>query len=297
MHPTRLLSLVFAVLVSLMPLGTFAESPPGDRQERSITISAGLEGRGYWGVATRLQQVAEEQGFKVEVMESVGSLQNLQRLRDPDSPVSLALAQADALQHHLSSSPNPINSIEPLEYIGLECVFIIAGAGSDIRTIDDLKQDAGHRIAIVSPESGVAVTFQYMSALDPKLRNTQPVYMDTEKATHELAADDTPVDAVMLVQRPKVLSPELKLALEHPDKYRFVAIKNGKLDQRLPNGEAVYQPIDVVLLRSGGMAKVSVETICTKGFLVANKQKLSTDQMAKLKQLIDYHWMRVYSTE
>jgi TRAP-type uncharacterized transport system substrate-binding protein len=297
MCSTRLLSLVFVALVSLLPVDIFAGSPPGDARERSIVISAGLEGRGYWGVATRLREVAEEQGFKVEVMESVGSMQNLQRLGDPDAPVGLALTQADALQHFLPSSPGLASQIEILEYIGQECVFIIARANSGIRTIEDLEQGAGHRLAIISPESGVAITFQYMSTLEPKLRNTRPVYMDTEKATRELMMDDSPVDAVMLVHRPKVLTPEIQLALEHPDDYQLVTIKNKKLNERLPNGDAVYKTLDVVLLRSGAEAKVSVETICTKAFLVANKQKLSTDQWAHLQRLIDYHWMRVYATE
>ena len=138
-----------------------AESPPG------IVLSSGARGGGYWSAATRLQAVAADSGLRIEVLESRGSLHNLQQLDAEDTPVNLALTQADALQYYLDQHPALAEQIEILENVGQECVFMVTGRGSGIRTLADLG--AGRRIAIASPRSGVAVTFDYMKTLVPEL--------------------------------------------------------------------------------------------------------------------------------
>ena len=296
MNPSRYNGLLAAFLLTLAPLSSGAETT-GSESVRPIVISSGQQGRGYWGVATRLNEVAAELGFAVENEESVGSLQNLQRLDDPEDPVSLALTQADALQYYLQDNPGLSDRMEILEYLGQECVFIITGSNSGIGSDRELQQEKDHRIAIFSPDSGVNVTYQYMKLLEPELSNTRVVFMNTEEAMDSLTGAESPVDSVMLVHRPKDRSPEIQLALDRPNDYRFVAVEDGDLNDKLPNGEAVYTPLDIVLLRVDGEARVSVKTICTKGMLVASKVKLSADQRKQLDQVIDYHWMRVYVTE
>ena len=260
-----------------------------------LVISAGQEGRGYWGVASRLQSVGEEKGLTVEIMQSGGSLENLQRLADPQSPVALALTQSDALNQFLGTNPELAPSVEILEYIGQECVFIIADNDSGIRSDADLTRTNGQRIAISNVDSGAAVTFAYMSLLEPELKNTGVVYMDPLQAMQNF--DNAKVDAVMLVQRPKVRTPEILLALERPSDFRFVEVNNAKFRGKLPDGEKVYSVLDIPLLRAEGEVTMSVNSICTKGLLVASANKLSADQRRQLNQSIDYDWMRVYATE
>ena len=40
-----------------------------------------------------------------------------------------------------------------------------------------------------------------------------------------------------------------------------------------------------------------VTTICVKGLLIANKDKLSREQRGKLGEFINTHWMEVYATQ
>lgn len=288
---------VFAAVFATLSLPTADVGGADAEQQQPIVISSGLEGRGYWGVATRLSEVAAELGFAVKVEESVGSLRNLQRLDDPDDPVGLALTQADALQYYLQDHPGLAGKMEILEYVGQECVFIITRSKSGIGSDRDLQQAEGHRIAIHSPDSGVNVTYEYMKLLEPGMGSTRAVYMHTEEAMESLVGSEPQVDSVMLVHRPKDRSPETQLALDRPTEYRFVSIDDGDLNDKLPTGEAVYAPLDIVLLRVDGEARVSVKTICTKGLLVASKDKLSPQQRRHLDQLVDYHWMRVYVTD
>ena len=267
--------------------------------ESGIVISAGREGLGYWGIATRLQAVALESSLPVEVRESVGATENLKRLTDPDSPVSLALTQSDALRHYLDLHPGFQVDLEIFESIGKECVFVITDKNSGLQSEADLRvPEAGHRLAIQSADSGSAVTFELMRKLDPDLENTEVVYMDTRVAMDQLGANSPDaVDAVMLVHRPKVHSPELRRALTNPERFRLVSFNNPNLGGKLPNGDPVYVPLDVPLIRSGWKTERSVRTLCMEGLLVGSRNKLSPTDRTRLLRIIELQWMRIYPEE
>ena len=158
-----------------------------------VVFSSGVEGGGYWSAATRLQGVAADMDLDVPVEDSHGSLHNLARLLDEKDPVSLVLAQADALQHYLDEKSGMVDKVEILENIGQECVFILTGTQSAIKTVDDLQQGKGYKLAISSPDSGVAVTYTYMTTLQPELADTSAVYTDTNAAmgARRLVSRDT----------------------------------------------------------------------------------------------------------
>ena len=291
----RIQLLLSILLITLsLPLAHATETSD---TESGIVISAGREGLGYWGIATRLQAVALESSLPVEVLESVGATENLKRLADPDSPVSLALTQSDALQRYLDLHPGFQADLEIFESIGKECVFIITDKNSGLRSEDDLRaSDAGHRLAIQSADSGSAVTFELMRKLDPDLENTEVVYMDTSAAMDQLGTNSADaVDAVMLVHRPKVHSPELRRALTNPERYRLVSFNYPNLGGKLPNGDPVYVSLDVPLIRNGWKTERSVRTLCMEGLLVGSRSKLSPSDRAKLERILELQWMRIYA--
>jgi TRAP-type uncharacterized transport system substrate-binding protein len=256
----------------------------------TIVVSSGLHGGGYWSAANRLQGVAAELGLKVEVLESRGSLQNLLRLDDTDSPVSVTFTQADALQYYLEKQSGLARQGEILEDIGQECVYVMSARGSGIRSVLDLAQK---RIAIGSASSGVAVTFEYMATLAPELAETRVVYTDTQQALEQLGAASSVADAVMVVHRPKEHSAELDRVLAQPQTYQLVEIVDERFGgKKLSNGNPVYNSLELALPGAG--SRGGLKTICTKGLLVSNKHKLAREQRYKLDEVLNYHWMRVY---
>ncbi len=290
----RIQQLLSVLLITLsLPLAHATETSD---TESGIVISAGREGLGYWGIAKRLQMVALESSLPVEVRESVGATENLKRLADPDSPVSLALTQSDALQRYLDLHPGFLADLVIFESIGKECVFVITDKNSSLHSEDDLRAPgAGHRLAIQSADSGSAVTFELMRKLDPDLENTEVVYMDTRVAMDQLGTNSADaVDAVMLVHRPKVHSPELRRALTNPERYRLVSFNYPNLGGKLPNGDPIYVPLDVPLIRIGWKTESSVRTLCMQGLLVGTRDKLTPTDQARLKQIVEFQWMRIY---
>ncbi len=261
----------------------------------NIVISSGLEGGGYWNTAERLQAVASGMELTVENRASIGSLANLKALLDRDSPVNLAFAQADALQYYLNENPNAAQSIETLENVGQECVFIISNSESDIETDKDMQESRRLHLGIKSPNSGIWVTFDYMKSLIPELKSTTLIYGDTVQMMTDFAHPKTNIEeAVMVVQGPNEHSPEIDMVIANPDKFRFVKISDERLTQKALSGEAIYRRMKVA---PGAVENARpVETICVQGLLLANKNKLSAEQHNKLMELINKRWTEVHAT-
>lgn len=265
-----------------------AEIDPG------VVLMSGVEGGGYWNAGTRLQAVAEQEvDLPVINLPSSGSMENLELLLDGESPVNLAFAQADAAQHYLKSHPEDLIKLDVLENIGQECVFIVTGIDSDIRTDEDLREATDLRLGIASATSGMAVTFDYMVSQLPELADVKVTYGDTAAAMEELNSSDASVDAVMTVHRPREHSVEVDHALANAKRYRFVELSDERFTEELWNGRKVYRTMKLALPG----AEKPVKTICVSGLLLANKQKLSIRQRNQLGDLVSYHWMQVYATQ
>ncbi|MCP4465364.1 MAG: hypothetical protein GY813_01260 [Halieaceae bacterium] len=259
-----------------------------------IILSSGIPGGGYWNAGARIKEVAmSELGLSVENRASRGSRDNLQKLLDMDSPVSLAFVQADVLQYHRNTAAEGVvNHLELVENIGEECVFIITGKESGIRDESDLEEAKNFRLGIASADSGIAFTFDYMSSRLAGLLNIAVRYGDTLSLTKQLNDLNASVDAVMTVHRPRELSAEVEYALSNQSDYRFVDLSGARLPQALWDGRKVYHPMQLAMPG----AEEAVNTICVLGLLLANKYKLSLAQRNRVSELADYHWMKVYVT-
>lgn len=264
-----------------------AATPDGD----AIILSTGQPGGGYWSAGARLQAVAAEMGFTVEKLPSAGSMENLERLLDPDSPVGVAFAQGDALQHYLNANPGAEQKLDVLENIGRECVFFIVDSGAGIVDDGDLQDRALEVSLSISDEaSGGAVTFDYMRSLVPELGDIAVAYTDTRAAMQQLHTSPGSVGAVMVVHRPKEHSSELDMAIANPERFRLLRFTDERFMRRLAGGRKVYRQMRLAL---PGLED-TVETICVRGVLLAHKTKLNMRQRNKLTDLVNYHWMRVY---
>jgi TRAP-type uncharacterized transport system substrate-binding protein len=276
---------VTAQLVSAESTATTAEG---------VVLSSGVEGGGYWNAGTRLQTVATEKfHLKIDNRPSTGSVENIEKLLDTNSPVNLAFVQADAAQYYLNLHDEDRRKLDLLENIGQECVFIVTGIDSGIRTDADMQKASDLRVGIDSVSSGMAVTFDYMVSQIPEMSDIQVSYGNTLASVQHLNASDATVDAVMMVHRPRERSPEVDYALENADRYRFVELSDERLTQELWNGWPIYRTMSLAMPGS----EKPVKTICVMGLLLANKQKLTLDQRNQLSDLVSYHWMKVYATQ
>jgi TRAP-type uncharacterized transport system substrate-binding protein len=291
-------SVLVLSLLSASALPPVCAEPADATDADRLVFSAGRKDSGYWGVASRLKKVAGAQGLKVDILESQGSVQNLERLDSKDSPANVGLSQADALNEYLSQHPAFAGKLTTLESIGLECVFLITSAKGNVVKEADLAAAKGFKIALPGPESGAAVTYRNLSKLYPAFANTQPAYLDPAAALQALSAQgDAKLDAVMTVLRPKERTPEIQQAIDRPDLYRFVEFANQNLSAKLPDGQPIYSFLDLPLVRKKVKVEKSLPTVCVNGVLLGANDKITTPARRSLEQIIDEQWMRIYSKD
>jgi len=271
----------FLIAAGLGAGSTWAADPP-------IVITTGKSGGGYHTVGERLKSVLAEQEQPAQVQTSAGSLENLGRLADPQNPASVGLTQADALKYYLKDHPDFADQFISLGEIGKECVFIVTGKDSEIRSDSDLQQAKGRLIAVQSPNSGVAVTWEYMTALEPAFKNTAPAFVDGAEALLQIKSGGaaSKIQAAMVVQRPMAKSTEMQVVLENPKDFRLVPVKDWDLNDKLPDGSAVYTFENVTVAEKKWGFDTAVDTICTRGLLLASKAKLTPDQRARLSRIM-----------
>ena len=265
----------------------------------AITVSTGKSGGGYAAIGERLKTVLAEQDMKVDLLNSAGSIDNLNRLNDPQSPVNVGLTQADALKYFLKNNPGFADKFLILGEIGKECVFIITGAGSGIKEDSELQKKRGYLIAVPDPNSGVAVTWEYMAVLEPSFKNTAVAFVDTLEALLQIKSggEASKIKAAMLVQKPKARSPGMQVVLENPKDFRFVSVTDWDLNDKLPDGSAVYSFEKVTVEERKWGFDNSVDTICTRGLLLAAKDKLTSDRRSRLAKVMLLSASRVVGEE
>lgn len=137
------LALALGVLAGIAILAFhYVEPPP----PKVIRISTGAETGAYYGYARQYAKGLEKHGVKLEVLTSAGSVQNLERLRDPKSGVSLALVQSG------SGSDGQDEELESLASVAYEPVWVFHRS---TRPISRLTELSGLRVAIGTRGSGV----------------------------------------------------------------------------------------------------------------------------------------------
>jgi hypothetical protein len=259
-------------------------------REPDAVVSAGREGGNYYYIAQRLKSaMLLEHERWIEVLTSRGSLENLRRLDDPSSPVGVTLTQADALNRYLQEHPQFAAEFIVLGDAGKECAFLVARREGGLTTAAGLKEAGGGEISVDDAESGAAVTFGYMTELEPRFRAMTPVSVDVMEALLQLkvAGEHTRLRAALIVQRPKAPSPPVKTVFENPDIYRLVPITEADVgNARLPDGSVVYT---FERVRVGGKSdprSVEIDTLCTRGLMLASKEKLDKDFRSELSSLM-----------
>ncbi len=253
-----------------------------------LVVSSGAEGGYYHAVGRRLTFLMGGRGFLTNHQASVGSRQNLERLADPLSPVTVALAQADALHRYLEEHPDRKERFAVLTDVGRECVVLVSPREGGVANAAELKARGGS-IVVRSPESGAAVTHQALTRMDPTYGSNALVYGDPVESllAMQFGGGGAKPTAVMLVERPRSHSPALELVLANRDAYAIAAVEPGHVAGSPPvlNGAPVYS-FDEVTSGFGSDRRTTYRTLCTRGLLLASRSKLSPEDLQKLRDAL-----------
>ena len=140
--PTVALTIVLvSSFIIVTSIAFFVRSAPPTQ----LTITAGPEGSIFYGIAQKYQKALEKNGIKVNILESQGSLDNLERISKEDSKVDLALIQSGS-----EEDKSQLENLVSLGGISYQPLFFFYRG----QPIDRLTEMRGKTIAIGAQGSG-----------------------------------------------------------------------------------------------------------------------------------------------
>jgi TRAP transporter TAXI family solute receptor len=182
---TTLLPALVIVVAAFWIAFQFVEPAP----PKKIVMTGGSEGGAYEGYAVRYKELLAGDGIELKLLPSAGSVENLKRLMDGDSGVSIGFVQGGIAK---AGDDDELMSLAGLYYEPL-WVFYRGGAG-----LDHVSSLRGRRIAIGPEGSGTRpLALQVLKLAGMDARNTVLLDLDASRAAEALAQGR--IDAAMIV--------------------------------------------------------------------------------------------------
>lgn len=197
-----IVTLIAALIIGAAFLITYRfvrPAPPG-----SFVISTGNEAGAYYMYGERYRELLAKERIRVEVRPSAGSIENLQRLADPESGVEVALVQGGV------ATPEQAEGLVSLAALYYEPLWIFY---RDDNPLTLLGQLAGKRIAVGPEGSGTRVLVTHVLEAGNALKRGTPLSPLTgREAADALIAGR--LDAALFVAAPD--APVVQYLLKTP---------------------------------------------------------------------------------
>jgi TRAP transporter TAXI family solute receptor len=207
MTPGRRRLLIVCVVVLLAALGWVVAAALKPAIQRTIVITSGADGGIYRGFADRYAPLLKRQGITLDIRSSSGSVENYQRLTDPDSEYEVGFIQSG------TTSPKETDHLQTIAAVSYEPIWVFYRGGA---SLDRLAQLRGKRISIGVPGSGLLHVSQVLLGYSGiTAGNSTLLKMDAPKAYQALESGQ--LDAAFFIGRPDaamqrtLLNSDLKL--------------------------------------------------------------------------------------
>jgi TRAP transporter TAXI family solute receptor len=207
MTPGRLRFLVIGAILLLAVLGWALATVLKPAIQHTIVITTGADKGIYRGFADRYAPILKRDGITLDIRSSSGSIENYQRLKNPDSDYEVGFIQSG------TTSPKETDHLQTIAAVSYEPIWVFYRGDA---TVNRLAQLLGKRIAVGVPGSGLLnvarVLLTYSSITED---NTTLLQMDAVNAYQGL--ENGQLDAAFFIGRPDaamqktLLNSDLKL--------------------------------------------------------------------------------------
>ena len=205
--PGRRRLLFIGAILLLAALGWAMAAVLKPAIQRTIVITTGADNGIYRGFAARYAPILKRDGITLDIRSSSGSIENYQRLKNPDSEYEVGFIQSG------TTSPKETDRLQTIAAVSYEPIWVFYRGDA---TVDRLAQLRGKRIAIGVPGSGLLNVSQVLLAYSGITRdNTALLEMDAVTAYQGL--ENGRLDAAFFIGRPDaamqqtLLNSDLKL--------------------------------------------------------------------------------------
>jgi len=199
--------LILGAILLLSALGWALATVLKPAMQHTIVITTGADKGIYRGFADRYAPILKRDGITLDIRSSSGSIENYQRLKNPDSEYEVGFIQSG------TTSPKETDCLQTIAAVSYEPIWVFYRGDT---TINRLVQLRGKRVAIGVPGSGLLHVSLVLLAYSGISRdNTTLLEMDAVKAYQEL--ENGQLDAAFFIGRPDasmqqtLLNSDLKL--------------------------------------------------------------------------------------
>ncbi len=213
--------------VLFLLLGHFSMPMP----TRYIMMSTGPTGGMYQEYGAKYIQALKAYGIELEVKESVGTGENLQRLSDPNSGIQAAFVQGGYIQDDTNKQKSV--NLQTVAQIDIEPLILL----SRIKDLDSLEKLRGLKVAIGPAGSGSrAVALRMFEEV--RLRPEDFIALDTPFQASASALKAGTIDAMLVVA--PASAPFIKSLLQTPGIQLASLRRSAALIERMPYLEARF---------------------------------------------------------
>ncbi|TCK87825.1 TRAP transporter TAXI family solute receptor [Paraburkholderia sp. BL9I2N2] len=192
MTPGRRRLLFIGAILLLAALGWGLATLIKPAIQRTIVITTGADNGIYRGFADRYAPILKRDGITLVIRSSSGSVENYERLKNPDSEYEVGFIQSG------TTSPKETDHLQTIAAVSYEPIWVFYRG--DI-TVNRLVQLRGKRIAIGVSGSGLLNVAQVLLSYSGVTRdNTSLMQMDAVTAYQGL--EDGKLDAAFFIGRP-----------------------------------------------------------------------------------------------
>jgi TRAP transporter TAXI family solute receptor len=192
MTPGRWRLLTIGAILLLVALGWALATVLRPAIQRTIVMTTGADNGIYRSFADRYAPILKRDGITLDIRSSSGSIENYQRLKDPDSEYEVGFVQSG------TTSPKETDHLQTIAAVSYEPIWVFY-RGDTI--INRLAQLSGKRIAIGIPGSGLLNVAQVLLAYSGITGgNTTLLKMTADQAYQDL--ENGRLDAAFFIGRP-----------------------------------------------------------------------------------------------
>ncbi|SAL49607.1 TAXI family TRAP transporter solute-binding subunit [Caballeronia humi] len=192
MPPGRRRLFVIAVVLLVGALGWSLAIVLKPAIQRTIVITTGAEAGIYRGFADRYAPILKRDGITLDIRGSSGSIENYERLKDPNSEYEVGFIQSG------TTSPKDTDGLQTIAAVAYEPIWLFYRGDA---TINRLAQLRGKRVATGVPGSGLLnVSMVLLAHSGITANNTTLIEVDATNAYKGLQNGE--LDAAFFIGRP-----------------------------------------------------------------------------------------------
>jgi uncharacterized protein len=224
-------AVVAVVVTCVLAYWLVDPSPP-----RRVTLSTGQENSAYEAIGKKYAAVLGRNGIEVELKPSLGSTENLQRLKDGTSPIDIAFVQSGSTRTEEVEGRGMVS----LGSLFTEPVWLFLKESRNITRLSQLK---GLRINVGPEGTGVPSLFkQILSANGVEAAQVRFGALENTPATVELLAGR--IDGLVFSSAPD--APLIQMLLQTPGIRLFDFTQAEAYTRRFPFLSHVVLPRGIV---------------------------------------------------